>query len=381
MRLKNEIANAGNVDLVARFYGSGMGWRMFDGKYLTPELSTYLRSEAILLASASKEFEDFNHLIEVGCGFGRYLSWAVDQGHGYDGVELIGWLAQMGQERIRQKVQRGLNTKPMAITHGSASVVDFLLHETFRNSMIHPITFFPFNCFGNLSNPKLVMQSLSQSADLVIISTFETNSYATATRSKYYESCGYQNVKSVENENGVLVTSEDGLHSYAYHAEFLQQLFGEFNYQLHRRQEFGGIGAFYVFLREEKQNLKKAIHEALNRKIFTADEITSKVGVRLSLLIEPTSGSSISDISIQQFRDDEGYLIRIQGSKIQIRVLQNFWPVGSALKVDFSNSGEVFVGQVVHLQSNADGTATVTLDMKDPQAIVLLNQLFVTGVS
>lgn len=381
MRLKNEITSVGNIDSVARFYGSGLGWRMFDGKFLTPELSAFLRAEAILLSSVVQEFERFNHLIEVGCGFGRYLSWAIDQGHGYDGVELISWLAQMGQERIKQKTQSTMLTKPVAITHGSASVIDFLLRETFLNREINPIVFFPFNCFGNLSNPRLALRSLCENADTIIISTFATNAYATVTRSKYYENCGYQNLKSEQNECGVLVSSEDGLHSYAYSLEFLEKIMNEFGYDLDRRMEFGGIGMFYIFRREVQEKLRYAVQQIALKASEIKEKIKQEIRVRLALLLEPMAGSCAYDISIQQFRDDDGRLVSFSDNRIQVQSAQIFWPLGTLVKIDIEALQEVFIGQVVHLENDIDRTVLVTLEMKDLRAVELLNQIFTTGVS
>jgi hypothetical protein len=375
MKLKRDLPEP-TLDYVSQFYGSQGGWRMFDGKLLTPDIENFLKSEAATLSSFVNRDKAYNHLIEVGCGYGRYLHWAVNSGLGYDGLELISWLAQMGQERVRN-LDRTLTSRSIAITHGTANSIDFLLKDTFAKEELKPAILFPFNCFGNLSHPDLTLRASTKRCDTILISTFGTDLDATRTRSHYYVHCGYQNVTAKEVREGTLVTSEEGLKSYAYSSEALQTMMADYNFELKSINTFGRIGRFYVFCRQGVNASSNIIADReKGRNLFH-----ETISVSLALLIEPAADSRLEDLTVQKFSDIEGFLLNFSGDQVEIQIENGYWPIGTLVKMDVHDLREFQIGQIIKVSSGTGTQSIVTIKFFDPDSTRMFYKLYLKGLS
>src|SRR5262249_40994374 len=103
----------------------------------------------------------------------------------------------------------------------------------------------PFNCFGNVADREEVVATIARHTGHALVSGFLTTGAATAQRAAYYTHCGYTNVTYQEDDKGILVRADEGLHSYAFRKEFLESLFADHGFQLLQESEFGGIGITY----------------------------------------------------------------------------------------------------------------------------------------
>lgn len=194
-------------------YYSEFGWRMFDPSLLTPELKEYLSEECrALQAVVQSSDRHYDTLIEVGCGYGRYLEWALERQLRYEGIDLVPWLVEMGQGFVAE-IRLSKPEAHCEIRRMSAQYMHQVLSDA---DTLAPLIFFPFNCFGSLADPQLVLESLSQCKGDLFISTFQCHEQATAARKDYYEKCGASVCKVETTEQGRIIESEDGLVSIAY---------------------------------------------------------------------------------------------------------------------------------------------------------------------
>lgn len=211
------IATPRADDDVRRFY-TGAGRRMFEERLMTAAIRAFLVEEERMVGRVMKVWGR-DHLVEVGCGPGRYLPWAVDAGYDYDGVDLVSELVEQGRHRFGSQTKRG------RLHVGTAEDLSCLFADL-GVSPLRALVLFPFNCFGNLARVERAVRSLSATGAPALVSVFDASERATLLRMHYYRSLGCDDVEAQRvGEAGVLVTSKDGLNSYAYSTRFLTELF------------------------------------------------------------------------------------------------------------------------------------------------------------
>lgn len=210
-----------HIDEISSFYGEDRGWLMFDAEKLTPEIKAYLEAEVVALGQVVDQ-GGYKRLVEVGCGWGRYLDWALSAGLGYVGLDIVPWLIKMAE--LRLTAARVKYQNPLCSVH---------LHEAeklaelpfLRRSGQETLVWFPFNCFGNVSKIDQVIDSLLSLGLDCAISTFKTDAVSTKARREYYESCGYRNLNTRIVRSGLIFNSEEGFHANAYNRAFLSDYF------------------------------------------------------------------------------------------------------------------------------------------------------------
>lgn len=242
--------------LVRRFYGGAWdsenmaeatgGWKMFDPAHWTPELTRFQEDERKNLFQWMRE-NGVRTLLEAGAGFGTYLADAVRRDMNYVGYEIVPWMAQLGKERIR--ALRSMATRsPRTVEMHHADAFDRASARP-RTDKDSSVLLLPFNLFGNLPDPVAAARAIRERGSHVALSVYGTDNASTAARVAYYRKCGYKDVQPFWTDFGVLITSRDGLHSYAYHSNFLRwvfkEAFGE-DLEVEVRQN-GGIGLTYFF--------------------------------------------------------------------------------------------------------------------------------------
>ena len=233
-------------DSVEKFYGQNNGWRMFDGKMLTPDVADFLIEEKRGVAAyLEKSAGTLHQFLEIGCGYGRYLHVALKHGVNYRGIELVKWLAELGKVRVS-----ACSLPPNCsaqIEHLSAEH----LHCVFPNpdSLLADkcCVFFPFNCFGNLRSPRKVLSELNGRNVEVIISNFSCSEEATQARLRYYAKCGCTELSSQQNAAGMQISSCESLQSLAYRPESLEVLMNEFGFRLTQRLSLSSLGSLFFF--------------------------------------------------------------------------------------------------------------------------------------
>src|SRR5262249_11449635 len=151
------------------------------------------------------------HLLEVGCGFGRFMKWALGQKLHYDGFEIVPWLADLAAMEARFLKANNPELRCRVHNHCVSE-----MENAFADAPDLPgqarLVFFPFNCFGNLADRDEVVAAIASHASHALVSSFQTSKAATEQRARYYTHCGFTNVTCQEDNKGILATAEEGLH-------------------------------------------------------------------------------------------------------------------------------------------------------------------------
>lgn len=221
---------------------------MFDDVRNTPEVENYLNEEAVALDRLFRALPDRNHLIEVGCGHGRYRPWAAERDLNYDGLDLVAALVDAGR-KLHVPTRPDLRSK---LHIESVEELGRLFeHEGLQGHGNRVITIFPFNCFGNLARPSMVLRALAHTQASALVSTYSTDPETTNLRITYYEQCHYSGLVAQDLPKGVVIRSREGLRAYAYREEYLTRLFAAVNYRLEMCLKLDRIGIGYFFVPQE----------------------------------------------------------------------------------------------------------------------------------
>jgi len=232
---------------IHNFYAKFGGWVMFDRSVLTDAIRIYLDAENDLLSKTFTDEHSYNHLIEVGCGYGRFMKWAGDRKYDYSGIDIVDWFVDLAQARIdsHQATDSQLNCHVYNLS--AESIAEIAFEREAFDTISSKIVFFPFNCFGNTNSLSATIESLRDLGCDVLISTFKTDDSSSMIRKEYYGKCGYTNLVLSKHDNGALITSDEGLVSYAYELDFLQQLFRENGFEDPAVTDFASIGRAFHF--------------------------------------------------------------------------------------------------------------------------------------
>lgn len=201
------------------FYESGKGDRLIDPLLFPDEIKQFLICERKILETLE---DSFDLLVEVGSMYGRYLKWAVENGKCYLGIDIVQRYIEIGKKII---LELQLNPDKYKFVLGGAENIADLVKSTEWN--VKPskcLLFFPFNSFGNIESPLVVIGSIKKSSLPFLISTYGTSPEINVCREQYYRNCGYSEIISIQDEKGVRFVSPDGLSSIAYHPNYLQNL-------------------------------------------------------------------------------------------------------------------------------------------------------------
>jgi len=229
---------------LTRVYGHSHGWKMFDSRYLTPAVRTHLTREVDGLNAILAAFPGYQRFVEVGCGYGRLLEWSIGKGLCYDGLDLVSWIVHLGQIRTRRVLAR--YPRAQASIHClPAEAVDTLFPPC---SFPTPaLLLFPFNCLGNVRRIADVLAAVARTPCDVIVSTFNTRAETTAARIAYYAACGFSQFESEKRQEGTLIRSMEGLHTWAYSDAHYCAIFDHFGFSLATVQEAGRHGHLLYF--------------------------------------------------------------------------------------------------------------------------------------
>lgn len=251
-------SSRGKVKLheIEQFYGERKGWRMFDSHTLTLEIESYLRAEAVFLGKTMGA--GYKTLIEVGCGYGRYLDWALSRGYSYVGLDIVPWLVELGQMRVTRARSRYPGARCAIYRHPAESIARATREYCPDLNEHNALAFFPFNCLGNVARFDTVIDSLKASRLDLVVSTFKTDAVATRIRKDYYGKCGYEQLNSRIMKQGLLIISEEGFHAMAYHREFLVNALKKRGFDLRWQEQAESVGSIYYFSFNKEHGAEKA---------------------------------------------------------------------------------------------------------------------------
>lgn len=192
------------------FYASGSGDRLIDAGLLPPAVHEFLDTELTLLDAF---VSDFDVLVEAGSMHGLHLEWAIAHDISYLGLDIVPRYIERGRRSVEA---RGL--APDRFRFELAGAEDL---ATVTRPPGRALTLFPFNSFGNMTEPERVLAGLSAAGTPFLISSYDTGPAATRRRREYYTACGYEGLRVTEDETGIRFTSPDGLDTMAYHPAYL----------------------------------------------------------------------------------------------------------------------------------------------------------------
>lgn len=229
---------------VRQFYDERGGARMFDSAFLSREVGQYLNLEAVFLDQLFRQNPGKRHLLEVGCGYGKYRQWAADRLLAYDGLDLVAWLIQQGRQRPIENAGELRSNLHVCSCEG---VVNLFTQEDLLDSAPGMIALFPFNCFGNLARPKVALDAVACTGASIVVSTYGTDPRTTELRLEYYRKCQYSRLTHEALPYGNVIRSAEGLCTHAYSREHLERMFETADYRLLASRQLGDIGVGYYF--------------------------------------------------------------------------------------------------------------------------------------
>ncbi|QDV48486.1 class I SAM-dependent methyltransferase [Gimesia fumaroli] len=212
-------------------YQEGVGDSLVQDENYPPGISAYLEDEKIFLES----FLPFTKLVEVGCMFGRYLTWCLDSDIQYVGIDVIQRYIEMGEKRVfDEKIHR----ERVSFIQSDA----VYLHNLDLGSEC--VLFFPFNSFGNMDDYQRVLLSLYKSNLKYIICSYDIGEEANSIRREYYLKCGFSDVTLLSEKRGVKFKSKYGLKSWAYNPDYIIKIMSDIGIKSNYKM-FGKIGIGY----------------------------------------------------------------------------------------------------------------------------------------
>src|SRR5579859_5775125 len=150
----------------SEFYDNGHGDRFTDSSLVNDEIAWFLQEEQEILDSIA---EDIDALIEVGCMHGRYLDWAVQHRKLYFGLDQVHRYITAGKDEIRRKKLDGKNFN--FILSGAEQLAGLVERRIINTRPERTLALFPFNSFGNMVDPLVILRNLQQSKLLYLISS------------------------------------------------------------------------------------------------------------------------------------------------------------------------------------------------------------------
>lgn len=220
------------------FYGIGLGSRLIDPVFFPGEIKQFLREEEGLLNSIRPLMDG---IVEVGCMHGRHLDWAVHNSMRYTGIDVIDNYIEQGRNILRE---RHLDPGRYKLILGCAEDLAAILPSDSVNAC-REVLLFPFNSLGNMSTPEPVLQAIKDVNRPFLITSYCTTQWANQIRHQYYSNCGYHGLQRLCDKRGVQFVSSDGLSSWAYHPEYLADLFRSCGFNA-ISTEFADIGIAYT---------------------------------------------------------------------------------------------------------------------------------------
>ncbi len=260
-----------------RFYAKGPGDRLIDPACYPASIVKFLDAEEKLLAAAK---EHFDILVEVGCMQGRFLSWAVRAGKAYVGLDVVPRYLDEGRQAA---AHQGLSPEQYRFQLLPAEELDVAAPP-------RSLLFFPFNSLGNMGDVAAVFQALKRSGCPFFISSYATSPQASRCREEYYGRCGYQDVHCLRDHRGVWFISREGLHSVAYHPDFLLGHFRQNGCEA-TAIPFAGMGMAYV-----ARNLSQGVARAGDQGMpgMPCPSFAGKLEVRGTLRRLPAEGACLA---------------------------------------------------------------------------------------
>lgn len=250
MHLNKSVDKRCHDKVVGDVYGERFGWRMFADNFSTDEIRRFLTTESSIFDAFISTNPQFQHVVEVGCGYGRFMDIACKNNISYCGIDLIGWLTQIGEWRSAMLGFDETQTKFRQL-----SVIDIEEHiEALSTSQKNStVVYFPFNCLGNIPYINSVLQILKKLNLPICTTLFDSSDTTTIIRNNYYENCGLQTIYRKQSST---IDSVEGLSSKAYSSIEFTRLIEQFGFRCVSCEAIDNMGSFMVFMPDAKISRK-----------------------------------------------------------------------------------------------------------------------------
>jgi hypothetical protein len=216
------------------FYKKGTGDTLTDPDNYPDAIKQYLTAEKDLLLRCLQQFEI---VVEAGCTNGYYTNTILRAAKSYLGIDI----AEHRIARAALKYEDHLQC--MFVCDDICNLENIIadLSLSIKNTLI----IFPFNAFGNLTQPHKVLQFLAKTSIKSIISTYKTDPETQKMRTLYYLNCGFENLTCNYSKEGVRFFNNSGLNTVAYNEQWFKNSFEEYKLQL-RLIQLGEMGMAYM---------------------------------------------------------------------------------------------------------------------------------------
>ena len=201
---------------VEYIYGRSYGWNMFDYRYLTPEIRTYLAEEDQRVGQIIDSTDALDTLIEVGCGYGRYLDFAAQRGLCYVGVDIVDWMVDLARARYQALSSRMPALRAELINACASELPYALSRSTLSFEPGRALVLFPFNCLGNVEALDDAIDCLRALGSHLAVSGFLDHDDATRVRTEYYRECGLELTGGRSTSAGAQILGRDSFNSIAF---------------------------------------------------------------------------------------------------------------------------------------------------------------------
>jgi hypothetical protein len=227
---------------VEEFY-SGVGQVLIDPGVYPVEIVEHLTAEKLALKRLI-ENGGYDTVVEVGCMDGTmHLDVCTDSLVNYVGIDLI----EEGTIVLQDKLTASGYPK-----HSIVKALDVLniadIADDIKVFAKKVLVFFPFNSFGNLEFPGKAVAAISSCDFDIAVLTYLNDQHTNDVRFQYYSNCEYQELSCSSDEKGIQFSATQGLNSYAYSGDWIEQLAQVHNSAL-SFEKMGKIGCCYLFKR------------------------------------------------------------------------------------------------------------------------------------
>lgn len=214
-------------------YGRSYGWNMFDCSCLTPEVREYLAEEDTRVGQVVDADDLLDTIIEVGCGYGRYLDFAAEHGLRYVGVDIVDWMVDLA--RARYTALAATTNLQAGFLRACASELPYALSRgSFAVEPNRALVLFPFNCLGNVEALDDAIDCLRALGSQIAVSGFLDHDAATRVRTEYYRECGLELTGVESTPEGAKIVGRDSFNSIAFSVDELTHRFGKAGYVIER---------------------------------------------------------------------------------------------------------------------------------------------------
>lgn len=275
----NDLANIS----VADFYQNS-GQALVDEANYPPAIASHLGEEKSVLTDLLRQ-GGYTAAVEVGCMDGcLHMETILATDLRYLGIDLVPDSVAQLNRRLHERPFRNERAHALVMDVGDLSI----LRKTLGKE--RTLVVFPFNSFGNLDEPIRAIREVQKCCADLLILTYGTDQTSTQLRREYYDRCGYTSVDLLQDDHGMLFTSPEGLHSYAYHETWIRDHFRRHAFGCNK-QMFGRLGIAYWGMKTRRRvsHWTKGLtkHICLKRTHFQRNETTADPMVPLTSRRQP----------------------------------------------------------------------------------------------